>query len=121
MSATKPFAHISKDLGRYNWASTEKDWQVALRTHVGVISQKWPENEEPNIDGLLPTEVLDLIEERLDSYWISTGRERDKAVIATVRESGKEIDAAWLRSKIESHERKLKELRSALERIEGDV
>lgn len=113
-------AHVSfyKHLGRYNWAGNEKDWCVQLNTPYGNVSEMWPEDDEPDLDDLLPSEVLQMIEDRLDHYWISTGREAKKAVIAAIRVHEIEVDAAWLDAEIERTERalsKLRDRRAALE------
>lgn len=106
-------AHVGyyKKLGRYNWAGTEKDWCVQLSTPYGNVSEMWPEDDEPDLDDALPSEVLQMIEDRLDHYWISTGRDTRKAVIAAIREHESEIDAAWLDAQIERTERVLSGLR----------
>lgn len=96
---------ISKNLGRYNFAGNEKSWCVTLSTPFGTVSETFPEEDEPATDGEMPSEVLALIEGRLDSYWISTGREKTKATIAGIREHMTDIDCAWLESKAVYHER----------------
>jgi hypothetical protein len=100
-----------KELGRYDFASNKKDWRVKLVTPFGNFSQTWSEDDEPEIDDLLPSEVLDLLEKRLKSWWISTGREADLARIAAIREHRREIDIAWLERQIESAEKRAASLR----------
>lgn len=107
-------AYYSINLGRYNFAGTEKDWCVSLYTSFGNVSETWPEDAKPDIDGLLPSEVLDLIEERLDSYWINTGRKERKEKIAQIRGHVKEIDAAWLSARIAATENELADLKYRL-------
>jgi hypothetical protein len=104
--------YITKTLGRYNFANTaEKQWCVQMIMPDGKgLSETWPEEEEPDIDGVPPSQVLDLIEERLKSYWISTRREETLARIAAYREKSEELDDAWARRLIASLERKIREL-----------
>jgi hypothetical protein len=109
--AMNAFVTYYKNLGHYNFAGHEKNWCVSLITPYGRVNEIWPEREEPDIDDLLPSEVLDLIESRLDSYWISTSREKDKATIAAIKEHAAEIDLAWLDAKIESTEKLLENMR----------
>lgn len=108
--------YISKTLGRYNFANTaEKQWCVQMRMPDGKgLSETWPEDEEPDIDGVPPSQVLDLIEERLKSYWISTGRDETLARIAVYREQSEQLDDAWARLHIVAYERKIKALKGYL-------
>ena len=123
MSAAKsPWARVSIDLGRYNLAGTEKSWCVTLYTSEGHFSETWPEDEKPDIDGLLPSEVMDLLVERLDSYWIHTGRVEKKARMTAWQEKASAFDDAYLVAQIERLEkqiqttkRRLNDLRDAEE------
>lgn len=101
------------ELGRYNWASTEEEWCLSLQTPYGSVSERFPKDDKPEADPdwTAPSEVLDLIEARLDSYWISTRRAETKAKIAEIRERSNEIDAAWLDQKIRQAENRLHALR----------
>lgn len=101
------------ELGRYNWASTEDVWCLTLSTPYGQVSETFPKDDKPDVDPdwTTPSEVLDLIEARLDSYWISTRRAETKAKIAEIRKHSNEIDAAWLDQKIKQAEDKLHILR----------
>lgn len=100
-------------LGQYNWASEEDVWCLTLFTPYGQVIETFPKNAKPEVDPewTTPSEVLDLIEARLDSYWISTGRAEKKETIAAIRQHSNEIDAAWLDQKIEQTEDKLRILR----------
>lgn len=95
MSAT-----FSKDFGRYNFAGTEKSYCVALHTPYGNVSQTWPADDEPNISGCLPSDVLDLIDTRLASYVYTSRREQDKATIAVIREHAIELDVLYVQNRI---------------------
>lgn len=108
--------YITKTLGRYNFANTaEKQWCVDMRMPDGKgLSEKWPEDEEPDIDGVPPSQVLDMIEERLKSYWIATGRDEKLARIAAYREQSEQLDDAWARRQIASYERRIRELENHL-------
>ncbi|MGE8691495.1 MAG: hypothetical protein ACN6PJ_30410 [Achromobacter sp.] len=108
--------YITKTLGRYNFANTaEKQWCVQMRMPDGKgLSETWPEDEEPDIDGVPPSQVLDLIEERLKSYWISTRRDETLARIAAYREQSEQLDDAWARLHIAAYERKIRSLENYL-------
>lgn len=80
--------------GRFNLCSNEKQFQVVLRTPYGTVSELW--NEDPGYDDEMePDEVLDLIEARAKSYWISTSRGETLAKITTIREHLAEVTASW--------------------------
>lgn len=113
-------------LGRYNWAATDEQWCLALQTPYGCVSEMFPKDAPPDVDPnwTTPSEVLDLIEERLDSYWISTKRAETKAKIAEIRKHSAEIDAAWLDQKIkqaEDHLHFLRRKRAALNEEQADA
>lgn len=109
-------------LGRYNWAGTEEDWCLALQTPYGNVSEVFPKDDKPDVDPdwTTPSEVLDLIEARLDSYWISTRRTEAKTTIAEIRRHADEIDAAWLDQKIRQAENRLHALRRKREALDQE-
>ena len=111
----KTFVYYYKNLGKYNFAGTNKSWCVQLSSNYGNISELWDEDDEPDCEDLLPSQVLDLIEERLKSYWLRTNREVQRAKIADIREHIKELDTTWIEKEIESHQSKIKDLKSLLE------
>ena len=107
---------VSKSLGVYNWAGPgKKQWLVELRVNglrdlPAVLSATWEEDDEPDIDGLAPSEIMDLLEQRFESYLVDTSREKKRAALALMRESAEEIDNAWAASRVES-------LREEVERL----
>lgn len=108
------------ELGRYNWATEEDVWCLTLRTPYGQVSETFPKDKKPDVDPewTTPSEVLDIIEARLDSYWFSTRRAETKAKIAEIRQHSNEIDAAWLDQQIKQAEDRLRILRSNREALE---
>ncbi|KCB52854.1 hypothetical protein ACLQ9J_04285 [Bordetella hinzii] len=107
--------YITKTLGRYNWASNDKLWCVQMRMPDGKgLSETWPEDEEPDIEGLPPSQVLDLIEERLKAYLFHSGRDEMLARIAAYREQAEQLDDAWARLQIASYERMVDSLKPYL-------
>src|SRR5690606_4650714 len=97
-------------------------WCLTLRTPYGQVSETFPKDEKPDVDPewSTPSEVLDLIEARLDSYWISTRRTETKATIAEIRRHANEIDAAWLDQQIKQAEDRLRILRRKREALEEE-
>ena len=107
---------ISKSLGTYNWANPgQKQWSVELRV-MGlqdsplVLSATWEEDNEPDIDWLLPSEVMDLLAQRFESYLIDTSREKKRAALSLMRENAEEIDKAWAASRVESFREEVESL-----------
>ena len=107
---------ISKSLGTYNLANHgQKQWSVELRV-MGlqdsplVLWATWEEDDEPDIDGLSPSEVMDLLERRFESYLIDTSREKRRASLAWMRENAEEIDKAWAASRVESFREEVESL-----------
>lgn len=111
---------ISKSLGVYNLAGPgKKQWLVELRVKglrdlPVALSATWEEDDEPDIDGLSPSEVMDLLERRFESYIIDTNREKKRASLAWMRENAEEIDKAWAASRVES-------LRVEAERLNNQI
>lgn len=107
------------ELGQYNWAKAEDVWCLTLSTPYGNVSETFPKADKPDVDPewTTPSEVLDIIEERLDSYWFSTMRAATKEKIAEIRRHANEIDAAWLDQKIKQAESKLHFLRRKREAL----
>ena len=99
---------VSKSLGVYNLAGPgKKQWLVELRVNglrdlPAVLSATWEEDDEPDIDGLSPSEVMDLLERRFESYIIDTNREKKRASLAWMRENAEGIDRAWAASRVKS-------------------
>jgi hypothetical protein len=106
---------VTKNLGRYNFASNDKDWCVQVLMPDGkVLSETWPEGDEPDTDGVPPSEVIELIIVRLKSYWISTQRDKTMARIEAARPMFEQMDDAWARAQINSLQRQIDSLKSYL-------
>ncbi len=97
----KIFADYFMNFGQYNLCSSEKEYCLILRTSGGNFSETFTKDEQPDVSDMFPSEVLDLIEARLKSYWISTSRDEALARMAEWRKSANLFDMAWLDAKIE--------------------
>lgn len=107
--------YVTKNLGRYNWASNDKQWCVQVMMPDGkVLSETWPEDEEPDTDGLPPSEVIELIVTRLNSYWICTKREETLARVEAARPMFDQMDDVWARRQISVLEGRVNSLRMYL-------
>jgi len=110
--------HFNLSHGSYNWAKpTEKQWQLSLWTPTGRFSQTFPDDEKPELSGALPSDVLDMLEERVKSFWIYTGREEDLKKCALIRERMAEFDEAWLRSEMNAAQTRFEEAKVRLNRF----
>lgn len=112
----KPLSAYSyKHKGRFNIMSNEQQWQVVLRASTGtIVSEIFDDGAEPDIDGLPPSEVLELISAKLESYWISTDREKTREKINWFRENAEAIDAGWARREIAGHHETIERLKRYL-------
>lgn len=117
----KPHAQIAVNLGRYNLASNGKSWCVTLYTSEGNFSETWPEDDKPDIDGLLPSEVMALMIDRLESYWIHTGRVEKLAKMIKWQESSHKFDEAYLVAQIERAEKAVLRLKVRLDQVQEVV
>jgi hypothetical protein len=110
---------IYNELGCYNlFDLNEKSWQLVIHTwYEGgrtTITETFPE-EDGEPDWMYPTEALDLIAERLESYWISTRRDAAREKIALLREALPEIEQVFAHQKIAELEEALEEWQTHLE------
>jgi hypothetical protein len=109
---------ISKNLGRYNLCSNEKSWCLSLMIHghpvCKSISETFPEDDEPDIHDVPPSEVVEIIAARVESYWISTSREESRKKIEAIREHAAELDDAWATKIIRSLQNRVDELSAYL-------
>jgi hypothetical protein len=101
-TANKPLsASYYKEKGRFNLLSNDQQWHVVLRASNGkVLSQTF--DDEPEIDGLPPSEVVEVLSTRIESFLFSSEREKQRTVIAWFREHADLIDSGWARNRIES-------------------
>lgn len=88
-------ARYYKTLGRFNLIGAEKNWQLVLVTSAGNASALFDEDNEPEIQNLVPGDVLDMIEERTRQGWSSNQAKRLQG-IAEIREQIDALDIAWL-------------------------
>ena len=93
-------ARYFKSLSRFNLIGQEKNWQVQLLTSSGNVSALFDEEEEPDLENLLPSDVLDLIEARTNAVWSSNKADR-LAKIAELRQQIEKLDVAWLAVELE--------------------
>lgn len=112
-------AFYRKTLGRFNLAGSEKDWQVVLQTSEGTVSAMWPEDDEPEVDDMLPTEVAELIEARLKRYMFMSDREQRLTVIAAIRERGTELDKVYVKRRVDSAQKEMNRWADLLEALEA--
>jgi hypothetical protein len=110
--------YYNKSKGIYSMkfsGKSEPEWQVWMQLPEGApkrgISETWDQDDEPDIDGLLPSEVAELMAKRNESYWIKTSKEENRAVYEWIAANAPAIDEAWLADQIIAKERELEGLR----------
>jgi hypothetical protein len=108
---------IVKYLGNFNWCDrTDKDWQVSIILPNGeIISMLWAEENEPDIDGMPPSEVVELMKKRSDELWIYTGRDELNRKAAWVAEHAAEIDRDWALSQIDGLTKRIEHMSAEIE------
>ncbi len=109
--------------GRYNLASNDESWCLELRVFFEdgpflARSETFEIDDHPELGwGDDPEDVLDALDERMESYWISTGREKNREESERLREMMPEIRLKWITDKIEALKKRLVEY----EEIRDDV
>jgi hypothetical protein len=113
---------IQKRLGRYNLCSYEKQWMVEIsglpeECPARRISEHWNEEDEPEIDGLPPSEVVELMEDQMGSYLFYSARAPKMEVIQWIKAHRDAIDAAWAKREIKNLERRITRLQDKIEHL----
>lgn len=103
---------ITKTLGRYDFCSTKEEWCVRIcglpaEAPSKVLAETWPADREPMIEGLLPSEVAELISERMESHLLDTSRESRREVVNWVRKHAEEVDAEYAAFEIARKEKQI--------------
>lgn len=117
---------ITKVKGRYNFCSNEEQWRVAItglpnEAPAKYLSKTWDIEDEPYIKNLPPSEVVEIISERVESFWISTSREKDREIIQWIRNNSEELDVKWAKGEIKRKEKAIGRLQEDIERLEDIV
>jgi len=114
-------SQVTKNYGRYNLASNEKEWCVQVLLPNG----KWLSEhftEEPSVDdSTAPSDAVEVISERLESYWISTSREEKRTVIEYARSMAAEMDKTWAENRIKRFQNEIDRLRRIVQSCDDDI
>lgn len=107
---------VQKELGRYNWASNEKQWQLCVRLPDNTfVSETWDEDDEPDVDtDTPPSEVVELISARLERYLMHTGRDKKRERIAYARTVAADMDRKWAQARIDSARKLIERMESLI-------
>lgn len=117
---------IIKRKGRYDFCSNNEEWCIQIlglpdNAPAKSISEHWPIDDEPDIDDAPPSEVVELISERLESYWLNTAREEKRKVIEWAREHAEEIDSQWAKIQIEQKQKLIERLQDEIDDLKDMV
>lgn len=83
-----------------------------------ALSETFDVDDHPDFSwGDDPADVLDALDERLESYWINTGRDKARERSARLRELMPAIRRKWITDKIERLEKELDDCRNVLAEI----
>lgn len=115
--------YITKSRGRFNLASNEYQYQIVLRglpkdAPKQILSETFNEDEEPDISDIPPSEVVEIISERLESYLYSTSRDEKRKVIKWCRENSELIDSIWAKDEIERKKASIKRIEDKIKDLE---
>jgi hypothetical protein len=93
---------VQKTLARFNWARNEQQWQLCVRLpDNSFLSELWDEDDEPDVDlDTPPSEVVELISARLESYLMHSERDKKRQKIAYARTVYPELDRQWATRRI---------------------
>lgn len=107
--------------GRFNLCSNEREQQVVLCTEFGNVSETWPEGEAPYDYDMRPSEVAEIIRERVKSYWISTSRQEQIKKLDSIQANADRIDAEWMVNRADQLEAEAARLMSRAKALRESV
>lgn len=114
--------YINCTEGNYNWCNpNETQWQLVLAYWVDGKRYSVGEtfNEEPDWEGEAPEVILDLIEERVNSYWVSTSRDEQLEKINNLRASIDEVHTVWAKCRIDRLQSEIDKLSEEIEELQS--
>ena len=117
--------NITKNLGCYDFCNPhKKSWLVSV---TGLpegapsrgITQTWAEDDEPDIEDLLPSELIEIISDKVESYLFSTSREKDREVIRWARDNADRLNKEWIAQLIERKTKQIEKLEREIKELKG--
>jgi hypothetical protein len=108
--------------GRFNLLNpSQYSEQVVLRTAHGNISATWPDGECPHDEDMRPSEVAEMLRERIASYLFMGDRAENLAKLDAIKADAAAVDAAWLRFQASSAREKAQRLMAQAQRWEEEA
>jgi len=109
---------VSKNLGRYNYCSNDKEWQVFVAikhpsSPLKGIYELWDQDDEPDIDKS-PQEVIEMIRDRLSTYLYSRRVEEYKPFFEWFESNRVEIDKLIDNERIEELNEKILDMQQEI-------
>jgi hypothetical protein len=102
-------AYCYQQHDRFYFGENEKQYQVVVRASNGkYVSVLFDEKQE--IEDMPPSEVIQLIKERVKSFWIMPDREKRMEVIEWFEQNAEKIDSGWALRSIEGLRKKIDDL-----------
>lgn len=118
MSAARHY----KARGRYNLLNTsEYSEQVVLTTPHGTVSAMWDDGDCPHDEDMRPSEVSELIRERLGRYLFMSDREAKLAICDAVKDNAARIDADWLNAQAAAIRQRAVQMLKQAQDMEADA
>ena len=111
--------------GSFNWAKhSETQFQLVLSVVnvQGVTNTTISEtfNEEPDWKNKSISVILQLLEDRVNSYWLYTAKDQQLEKIARLKEHIKVISQVWASARIETLRGEIKEKFNEIEELRYD-
>jgi hypothetical protein len=108
---------IFKHLGNYSLTDNKKSWVVNLVCGDLRLNEHWDEDDEPATENAPPSDIVEIIAAKTESYWIDTSREKKREVINKLREMAVEIDRAWAEQEVERLEMQIEGAKRRIEML----
>jgi hypothetical protein len=105
--------------GNYNFIDpSQYQTEVWVRVDNRYMSETWADDMiAPDVDTMMPSEVVELIAERSKRWLYSSGRELLLANVTWVREHAEEVNDAWARALIDRYRHQIVDLEEKILRL----
>lgn len=78
---------------------------------IHSLSAIWPDKDAPSVEGVPPSEIVDLLKCRLNDYIFNSSRDKDNKVIEWAETNADALDEQWAKEQITKHEKIINKLK----------
>lgn len=84
------------------------------------LDETWEDGDEPTWQDRPPSEVIDIIEAKVESAWLVTDRAKKRELIAWCRDHVAMIDRKWAEHQVKLLQKRIDDAQSRIDELTGD-